>query len=132
MVTLGCARSLEMRSLESIGSLHGKTYEAYLYNFGNRLKAVFLKSHDALVEIVPYSKQISTYQMTFNDALSFMRGIRHKRIKVRSVHFEGRTIGYILTSPTFHLFRRDTIDVQFFERDGKVYFSVREIILSTD
>ena len=103
-------------------------YTAYLYSsgIGERLRAVFLKSPETDVEIVPYSRQITTAKVTFSDALTFMeKAGDFRNISIQGVKYKEKTIGYLLTFAR-PLSPRESIEADVYERDGKIYFAVKE------
>jgi hypothetical protein len=126
----GCARTVPVStySLGSIDSPPATTYTMYQYSSGSgeRLRAVLLKHPESNVEIVPYSVQIVETKGSLEDAYRFMdRGNLFKHTSVLGVTYQGKTIGYLMEHRR-HTFSRDSIETDFFERDGKVYFSVIE------
>jgi hypothetical protein len=98
----------------------------YSSGAGERIRAVLLKNPESDVEIVPYSTQITTAKGTMEDAYRFVhRGNIFRHTSMLGVSYKGKTIGYLIT-PQRHIFRRDEIEVNLFERGGKIYFSVYE------
>jgi len=124
----GCVQTVTTYSIDDYKTVPKVVYTAYFYSsgIGERLRAVFLKSPETEVEIVPYSRQITTEKATFSDALTFMEKVGDfKNISIQGVKYKEKTIGYLLTfarpvSP------RESIEVNVYERDGKIYFSVTE------
>ena len=127
-VLAGCVQTVTTYNIDDYKTVPKVVYTAYLYSsgIGERLRAVFLKSPETEVEIVPYSRQITTVKVTFSDALTFMEAVGDfKNISIEGVKYKEKTIGYLLTfsRPTSP---RESIEVNVYERDGKIYFSVRE------
>ena len=86
-----------------------------------------MKNPDSDVEIVPYSVQITDASGTVDEALAFIkRGEGFKRMTFQRVDFNGKTVGYLLMTER-HAFARKYIEVTFFERGGKIYFSQAEV-----
>ena len=125
---LGCAQAVSTFTLRDHDSIPKTSYTTYLYSAGSaeKLRAVFLKSPETDVEIVPYSIQIITASGTLQDALNFMeKTAAYRRVNFQGVTYKGKTIGYLLTYDQ-PIFARESIEVNLFERNGKVYFSVTE------
>ena len=129
----GCAvRTVSTHSLGSIDLPPATIYTMYQYSSGagGHLRAVFLKHPESDVEIVPYSVQIDEKKGTLEDAYRFMdKGYFFKNTSVLGVSYKGKTIGYLMENRQ-HIFSRDEIRVDLFERHGKVYFSVTERLYS--
>jgi len=128
MVLAGCVQAVSTYSIDDYKTVPKGVYTAYLYSsgIGEKLRAVFLKSPDADVEVVPYSRQIITAKVTFSDALTFMEKVGDfKNISIEGVKYKEKTIGYLLTFSR-PLSPRETIEVNLYERDGKIYFAVTE------
>jgi hypothetical protein len=103
-------------------------YTAYFYSsgVGEGLRAVFLKSPDSDIEIIPYSVQITTGKATLEEALKFMeKGRYYRNIDSHGIAYKGKLIGYLFTY-RYSSFSRDSIEINLFDRGGKVYFSVLE------
>lgn len=128
IVLAGCMQAVSTYNIDDYKTVPKVVYTAYLYSsgIGERLRAVFLKSPETDVEIVPYSRQITTAKVTFSDALTFMeKAGDFKNISIQGVKYKEKTIGYLLTF-TRPLSPRESIEADVYERDGKIYFSVRE------
>ncbi|MBI5075328.1 MAG: hypothetical protein HZB62_09245 [Nitrospirae bacterium] len=128
LMLAGCAQTVTTYGVGSIDTVPKTTYTLYEYSSGpaglNRV--ILLKHPESTVEVVPYSAQISTLQGTPADAMHFMdRGRYYKHMPVLGVSHNGKTVGYLL-GPVQHIFSRDSIEVNLFEREGKIYFSVFE------
>ncbi|MDH5202031.1 MAG: hypothetical protein OEZ31_02615 [Nitrospirota bacterium] len=124
----GCAQLIQTYNIESADSIPKVTYSTYLFISGEagRLRVAFLKNPESDIEVVPYSLQIMNTIGSFQDAMDFMRkGSGYKDIEIQGVTYKGKTIGYLLTYST-HIFLKQLIEVDFFERNGKIYFSVQE------
>lgn len=124
----GCAQTVTTYGVGSIDTIPITTYTLYAYSAGpsGLNRAVLLKHPESTVEVVPYSAQISTLQGTPADAIHFMdRSRSYKHIPVIGVSHNGKPIGYLL-GPAQHIFSRDSIEINLFERGGKIYFSVFE------
>ena len=125
---LGCAQTVSTYSLGGIDALPKVNYTQYQYSSGasERLRAVLLKDPESDIEIIPYSIQITTSKGTLDDAYHFLdRGIAQRHISVLGVRYQEKTIGYLLV-PDKRMFSRDSIEVNVYERNGKIYFSVFE------
>lgn len=126
---IACTRAVTTVGVADLDSIPQAVYTMYLYvaPATPQLRAAFLMSPDAGVEVVPYSVQITTVTGTVDDALAFVeRGPGFKRTSFQRVDFRGKTIGYLLV-PERHSFARRYIEVNIYERDGKIYFSPSEL-----
>ena len=76
-VLAGCVQAVSTYNIDDYKTVPKVVYTAHLYSsgIGERLRAVFLKSPEAGVEIVPYSRQTTTAKVTFSDALTFMEKV---------------------------------------------------------
>ena len=129
----GCVQLIQTYNIENINSIPKVTYSTYLFMSGEagRLRVAFLKNPESDIEIVPYSIQIINAIGSFQDAMDFMRkGSGYEDIEIQGVTYKGKTIGYLLTYST-HIFLKQLIEVNFFERNGKIYFSVREKLITS-
>ena len=129
----GCVQLIQTYNIENVDSIPKVTYSTYLFSSGEggRLRVAFLKSPESYIEIVPYSIQIVNTIGSFQDAMDFMmKGSGYKDIEIQGVRYKGKTIGYLLTYSTY-VFSKQLIEVNFFERSGKIYFSVREKIITS-
>ena len=121
---LACTQAVTTVGVADPDSIPQAVYTMYLYvaPATPQLRAVFLKNPDAGVEVVPFSVQITGATGTAGDALAFIDGGRgFKRVSFQRVELRGKTIGYLLV-PQRHSFARRYIEVNFFERNGKIYF----------
>lgn len=121
---IACSQSISIVGIGTIDSIPKATYTMYSYVAPSapQLRAVFLKSPDSDVEVVPYSVQITTATATPDEALAWVeKGPGFKRIFFYRVDFRGKTIGYLLM-PERHSFARRYLEVNIYERDGKIYF----------
>jgi hypothetical protein len=128
LILAGCAQSITTFGIRDYDGIPKATYTMYLYSGGisERLRAVFLKSPEAGVEVVPYSVQIITAAGTVENALTFMeKAGAYSRISFQGVTYQGKTIGYLLTFGT-HSISGERLEVSFYERGGKVFFTARE------
>lgn len=128
-VSAGCAQTVRVQGVEGIESVPKLTYVIFFYSSGtaDRLRAVFLKNPGSDVEVVADSVQIVMTRGTGEDAMALMQRGIHEYIDVQSVSYKGNIIGYLLTQRMFYgPFARDTIEVNLYERGGKLHFSVRE------
>ena len=124
----GCVQAVSTYTIDDFKTIPKVVYTAYLYSsgIGERLRAVFLKTPETDVEIVPYSRQITTAKVTFSDALTFMEKVGDFRnISIQGVKYKEKTIGYLLTFAR-PLSPRESIEADVYERDGKIYFAVKE------
>jgi hypothetical protein len=127
-VLAGCVQAVSTYNIDDYKTVPKVVYTAYLYSsgIGERLRAVFLKSPETEVEIVPYSRQITTVKVTFSDTLTFMeKAGDYRNISIQGVKYKEKTIGYLLTFAR-PLSPRESIEADVYERNGKIYFSVRE------
>lgn len=127
-VIAGCVQTVTTYNIDDYKTVPKVVYTAYLYSsgIGERLRAVFLKSPETDVEIVPYSRQITTAKVTFDDALTFMeKAGDFKNVSIQGVKYKEKTIGYLLTFAR-PLSPRESIEVDVHERNGKIYFAVKE------
>lgn len=128
IVLAGCVQAVSIYNIDDYKTVPKVVYTAYLYSsgIGERLRAVFLKTPETDVEIVPYSRQITTAKVTFSDALTFMeKAGDFKNISIQGVKYKEKTIGYLLTFSR-PLSPRESIEADVYERDGKIYFAVKE------
>ena len=74
IVLAGCTQSINTYSVGDITAMPKIEYTAYFYSsgIGEGLRAIFLKSPDSDVDIIPYSIQITTGKATPEEALEFM------------------------------------------------------------
>ena len=127
-VLAGCVQVINTYGVGDFNAIPKAEYTAYQYSSGagDRLRAVFLKSPDGDIDIIPYSIQITTGKATPDEARTFMeRGSHFRNIQYQGITYRGKPIGYLFTYG-YHSFSRDSIEISLFERDGKVYFSVWE------
>ena len=128
VVLTGCTQAISTYSGADINAMQKIEYTAYFYSsgVGEGLRAVFLKSPDSDIDIVPYSIQITTGKATLEEALKFMeKGRYYRNIDSHGIAYKGKLIGYLFTY-RYSSFSRDSIEINLFERGGKVYFSVLE------
>ncbi len=131
VISAGCAQTVQMQGVERADSIpKTTTYTAYFYAYGDAdvFRAVLLKFPGGNEEIVPYSVQIYEAPSTFEDAMAFMqKGKGYRKVDVREVTYRGKAIGYLLTYPMYTgIFSRASVEVQVYERGGKIYFGVLE------
>ena len=91
VVLAGCVQAVSTYTIDDFKTVPKVVYTAYLYSsgIGERLRAVFLKSPETDVEIVPYSRQITTAKVTFSDALTFMEKVGDfKNISIQGVKIQ--------------------------------------------
>lgn len=127
-VLAGCVQAINTYGVGDFNAIPKVEYTAYQYSSGagEGLRAVFLKSPDSDVDIIPYSIQITTGKATPEEARKFMeKGSHFRNIEYQGVTYKGKPIGYLFTYG-YHSFSRDSIEINLFERGGKVYFSVWE------
>src|SRR5574340_645811 len=118
-VLAGCTQSITTSSVGDIDAMPKIEYTAYFYSsgIGEGLRAVFLKSPDSAVEIIPYSIQISTGKATLEEALKFMgKGRYYRHINCHGISYKGKPIGYLL-SYGYSSFSRDSIEINLDERN---------------
>jgi hypothetical protein len=128
MAVIACAQAVTTTGIWTLDSIPKATYTMYAYatSATPQLRAVFLKTTDAGVEVVPYSVQITTATGTVDDALAFVeKGVGYKQTFFQRVEFRGKTIGYLLVTER-HSFGRRYININLYERDGKIYFAPSE------
>lgn len=121
---IACAQSVATVGVNSIDTIPNAKYTMYLYvaPSSSQLRAAFLKSPDSDVEVVPYSVQITTSSATMDEAFTqVQRGHGFKRLSLLRVDLRGKTVGYLMV-PERHSFARRYIEVNLYERNGKVYF----------
>ncbi len=124
LAIIACAPPITTVGVGTLDAIPKASYTMYAYAAPSapQLKAVFLKSPDAAVEVVPYSVQIITAAATPEEALALIeKGPGFKRIFFQRVDLRGKTIGYLLV-PERYSFARHYIEVNLYEREGKVYF----------
>ena len=129
LTAFACARAITTAGVGTVDSIPKTAYDMYLYTAPTteQLRAVFLKDPDSQVEVVPYSVQITAASGTVDDAVAFIkRGAGYRRLSFERVYFNGRPAGYLFMTEQ-HSFARKHIEVTFFERGGKIYFSPDEV-----
>jgi hypothetical protein len=128
VVLAGCTQAISTYSVGDINAMQKIEYTAYFYSsgVGEGLRAVFLKSSDSDIEIIPYSIQMTTGKATLEETLKFMeKGRYYRNIDYHGIAYKGKLIGYLFTY-RYSSFSRDSIEINLFDRGGKVYFSVLE------
>jgi hypothetical protein len=128
LVLAGCTRTIQVQGVEKIEGISNLNYVTYLYSSGpgERFRAAFLKDPSSDLDVIASSIQIRKTTGTVEDAIGFMqRGQGYKRVDIQSVSYNNKHVGYLITQPAFAL-AREYIEVNLFERGGKIYFSVRE------
>ena len=128
IVLAGCTQSINTYSVGDITAMPKIEYTAYFYSsgIGEGLRAIFLKSPDSDVDIIPYSIQITTGKATLEEAFKFMeKGRYYRNVDSHGIAYKGKLIGYLFTY-RYSSFSRDSIEINLSERGGKVYFSVLE------
>ncbi len=121
---IACTKAVTTVGVADPNSIPEAVYTMYLYvaPATPQLRAVFMKNPDTGVEIVPFSVQITAATGTAGDALAFIDGgPGFKQVSFQRVELRGKTIGYLLV-PRRHSFARRHIEVNFYERSGKIYF----------
>ena len=124
----GCAQTVSTHGMKDINSIPMTKHTLYLYSSGEgeRFRVVLMKSPESDIEIVPYSVQITTVSGTLEDAVFFMKKSRiYKDISFERVTYKSKLIGYLLTFGR-STFAQESIEVDLYERAGKVYFAVQE------
>jgi hypothetical protein len=131
LLMAGCTQNIQRVEPSAGFRVPSITYQAYFFGEGqgNKSRAVFLKLPDVQVEIVFAPQQITETTATYGDALTYMyeeKGLR--RVDTEIVNYKGKLLGYLLTydhAPT----KATTvieIQVEFYERNGKIHFIARE------
>jgi hypothetical protein len=126
LMAAACAKSLSTQSIGTIDAIPKENYTLYLYSAGTaeRLRTVFIQSPDSGVEVVP-SAQVVKETGSASDAIRFMEK-SGMRTRVEKVMYQGRTIGYLLTSDRHSFGAKQWLDVSLYERRGKIYFTATE------
>jgi len=120
---IACTQAVTTVGIGDPDSIPQAVYTMYLYvaPTAPQLRAVFLKNPDAGAEVVPFSVQITSATGTAGDALAFLdERPGFKRVSIQRVELRGKTIGYLLV-PERHSFARRYIEVNLYERNGKIY-----------
>lgn len=127
---MGCVQAVQLHGMGKAVSIPDNNYTLYQYSGGpgDRFRAVLLKDPGTDIEVVPFSIQITAERGTLKDALNFMRkGLYSVRVEAKSVVYQGKTIGYLLTYPRYHgPYYKGSLETNIFERGGKIHFSVDE------
>ncbi len=121
----GCAQVMSTATLDSMSSVPEAAYTAYMFrsDAGEKLRVIFLRSPDSDVEVVPYSLQIATAKSTAQEALVFLEAEKPDyTLSIKSVHFNGKIVGYLLTSAQRSA--AQFTEISLFARGGKIYFSI--------
>lgn len=132
LLASGCAQTVTTFKVETIDKGAKGPYLLYLYSGGpgGWTRAAMLKALDVKVEIVPYAPEIVESMGTFAEAMTFMKeGKGYREIVTHGVTYKGRQIGFLLTYAVYS-YQKEPIEVDLYERGGKIHFSVREIIPS--
>ncbi len=123
-----CVQAVTTYGIKDTNSIPKSKYVLYQYSSGEgeRYRAVLLKNPESGVEIVPYSVQITTSEGTPEEALSFMgKSGLSRNVYSEGITYKGRLIGYLLTFGR-NIFAKESIEVDLYERGGKIYFEVKE------
>lgn len=127
----GCMQAMQMQNIQRTDSIPDVTYAVYVYSAGaaERFRAAFLKSPESDVEVVAASSKIKQVSARFEDAMKFMQsGAGYIDVDVRSVTYNGKIIGYLLTQSVESALQRQMISVDLYGRGGKIYFWADEIL----
>lgn len=132
LLAWGCAPTVTTFRVDTVDKGAKGPYLLYLYSGGQGgwTRAALLKTLDAAVEIVPYAPEIVESMGTFSEAMTFMKeGKGYREIVTRGVTYKGSQIGYLLTYAVYS-YQKEPIEVNLYERGGRIHFAVREIIPS--
>ena len=122
---------MQMHSLQGTDSIPNVAYTLYVYSSGEgeRFRTVFVKDQESAVEVVPMSTKIKKMGGTFGDAMRFMEsGAGYIDVDVQSVTFNGKVVGYLLTQSVEAALQRQMVDVNVYERGGRIYFGATDVI----
>lgn len=126
----GCASTLVTERLKGVDNVPNVRYDAYLYSSGEseRFRAVLLLNPDSKAEVVYSARQVEKAPATVREAIAFMqKGVGHWPVEVRRVELRGSTVGYLLLRVrSTGLVPREHLEVNLFEKDGKIHFSAWE------
>lgn len=125
MSLIGCSLTpLQTYTLANYHSVAAMKYTLYLYSSG-QLKAVFLKSPEANVEVLAYSPEIIQASGTPEDVMAFMRRGIYRNIDVKSVEFKDKVIGYLFTYREIGVTAGPSyLVVDLFERNDKIFLDI--------
>jgi hypothetical protein len=127
----GCAPAVTLHSLERTESVPKGMYVGYALSTGEleHLRVVFLKAPGAKVDVEAASDFIRIIPMSYEQAVEFVRRTEPPQtLDIQTVRHRGDLIGYLLTyMPSIVVRRTDEwLEVDFYERDGKVHFVVNK------
>lgn len=123
----GCAPAVTLHNLQRTEIVPKGTYVGYAFSAGEQehLRVVFLKTPAAKVDVVASSEFVQIMPMTYDQAAEFVRRTNlPQTLDVQTVRYRGDVIGYLLTYLPSSVVRRsdEWLEVDFFERNGKVHF----------
>ncbi len=135
LLLAGCVQNIRTAELEDREIIPSVTYESFFFVAGDseRLRAVLLKHPDAKVDIVPAAEEITTTTSTYPEAMYFMKEKRGMRsIITQKVFYKDTFLGYLLTYEEDRFNKLSGMKISLYEKNGKIYFSGREIIRVDD
>ena len=131
LLMAGCTQNIQRIEPSAGYRVPSITYQAYFYvqSQGNKSRAVFLKHPDVQVDIVFAPQQITETTATYGDALTYMyeeKGLR--RVNTEIVNYKGKLLGYLLIYDDSPVKSTTIIEIQveLYERNGKIHFIARE------
>jgi hypothetical protein len=129
LIVAGCVQAISTRDLDKKEAIPSISYEAYFFAAGisDRSRAVFLVKPESGVRVKADSDDITSTTASYAEALAFMREKKEARtISTQVVLYSGKPIGYLLSydRPGTNMER---VNISLTERNGVVYFRVREI-----
>ena len=132
LLMAGCTQNIQRLEPSAGFRVPSITYQAYFFGeggHGNKSRAVFLKHPDVQVDIVFAPQQITETTATYGDALTYMyeeKGLR--RVNTEIVNYKGKLLGYLLIYDDSPVKSTTIIEIQveLYERNGKIHFIARE------
>jgi hypothetical protein len=131
LLMAGCTQNIQRIEPSAGFRVPSITYQTYFFvqGQGNKARAVFLKHPDVQVDIVFAPQQITETTATYGDALTFMyeeKGLR--RVNTEIVNYKGKLLGYLLIYDDTPVKTNTIIEIQveLYEKNGKIHFIARE------
>jgi hypothetical protein len=132
MFLLGaCAPAVTLHNLERAERVPKGVYVGYAFSAGEmeHLRVVFLKAPAAKVDVEASSELIPIIPMTYEQAVEFVRRTDlPQSLDIQTVRHRGDLLGYLLTYEPPSVVKRtdEWLEVDFYERNGKIHFVVNK------
>jgi hypothetical protein len=127
----GCTQNIQRIEPSAGYRVPSITYQAFFYGEGegNKSRAVFLKHPDAQTDVVFAPQQITETTATYGDALTYMYEVKGlRRVNTEIVNYKDKLLGYLLIYDDTPIKATTIIEIQveLYERSGKIHFIARE------